>query len=127
MESDQPDTGTESREQELGFGYGDESGYETGNDDDSPDQPGMLAVDPAPVPEDIDTWDGSPQPEGPAGEGDSHVGLGDATEKERELADTRSSRFAGDSPELKSGWDADMKTQEAVYQEYKERQGKEQP
>lgn len=103
---------------DLGMGYDDSSGYITGNDDDSPDSPSVFGGQAGGVPEEIPAQD---QPDdaggGLPGAGDSYVGLGGATGTERFDQDPRDGGIGSPEDEAAIG-DADMRTQEAVFQQY---------
>jgi hypothetical protein len=121
VESDRRDSDQGIPEQDLGMAYTEDSGYLTGNDDNSPDTPEALEATGAPYIDDSDLPAGEDrdEDEGLPGEGDSRVGLGGVTGTERFAPDVREHGHIEPDEQARIG-DADMKTQEAVYHQYME-------
>jgi hypothetical protein len=123
MEEAESDAQGDLQARDLGMGYDDNSGYITGNETDAPDSDETYRQDTG-VPAEIPIQETRPEDDygdpGEPGEGDSHVGLGGATGTERFDEDPRGGGLGSAEDVARTG-DADMRTEQAVYQQYEQR------
>jgi hypothetical protein len=119
MEEVEPDAQGDLQARDLGFGYDDTSGYLTGNDTDAPDSDAAYAEETG-VPDEIPIQENPPDGFGTPGEGDSRVGLGGITGTERFDQDPRGGGLGTPEDVARTG-DADIRTGEAAYQQYRQR------